>query len=262
MSDTMATSKGPAGESEDPTGRLAGYVAATQSPLDLLAMLTLWIVVVPPGAFGSAWPIALVARVALSLTYATDLAIRARLARRHWRYVRTHRLGLLAVLIPPLRLFFSFRLVHSTFRRGNLDRFLLTALLLVINLAAVVFLYERDATGSNIRTLANALWWAFVTVTTVGYGDYYPVTVAGRVAAVLNMIIGLLTLAVVTAQVASSFVEQAAHSKPTITTTTANAAALPEVTLEDLAERLARIEHLLTAPTAATPQPPEEPPPP
>ena len=82
-----------------------------------------------------------------------------------------------------------------------------------------------------------------VTVTTVGYGDYYPVTTRGRVAAGFIMAIGILTLAVVTAQVSSSFVEQAARRRATV------ARAEPgtgEVTLADLAGRLARIEELLT----------------
>ena len=50
-------------------------------------------------------------------------------------------------------------------------------------------------------------------MTTVGYGDYSPVTMAGRVTAVFIMAIGILTLAVVTAQVASSFVDQATRRR-------------------------------------------------
>jgi voltage-gated potassium channel len=82
-----------------------------------------------------------------------------------------------------------------------------------------------------------------VTVTTVGYGDYTPVTAYGRITAVFIMLIGLLTLAVVTAQVASNFVAQApsrARRRPPAE------AAPPEVTLAELDRRLARIEELLT----------------
>ena len=42
----------------------------------------------------------------------------------------------------------------------------------VLNGAIVVYLYERDAKGSNIHTLGQSVWWAITTVTTVGYGDY------------------------------------------------------------------------------------------
>ncbi len=222
--------------------RLASYLDRTQTPLDLLALMTLWIVVVPPHDFGSWWREAYAARLTLSATYALDLYIRARLSGRSWYYVRTHWTSLVVVVIPPLRVVFSIRLVRAMFRRGHLERFLLAALLLVVNAAVAVYFYERHASGSNIHTIGESLWWAMVTVTTVGYGDYYPVTFPGRAAALFIMATGILTLAVVTAQVASSFVEQAARRRA------AGAQAAPnpnEVTLADLAERLARIEEML-----------------
>ena len=91
-----------------------------------------------------------------------------------------------------------------------------------------------------------------MTVTTVGYGDFFPVTTAGRITACFIMGIGLLTLAVVTAQVASSFVAQApsrAQRGPQAKTAT------PEVTLAELDRRLARIEELLTAATSPSERP-------
>jgi len=229
---------------DDPTGRLAAYVARTETPLNLLALLTLWIVLVPPSDFGTASSLAWVARVALSVAYGIDMAIRTALARRHWHYVRTNLLSLLVVVIPPVRIIFSLRLVRSLFRRGHLERFLLAASVLVLNGAIVVYLYERDATGSNIHTLGQSVWWAVVTVTTVGYGDYSPVTVQGRIAASLIMAIGILTIAVVTAQVASSFVDQAAQRKARSTLAQPDT---PEVSLADIAQRLARIEELLAS---------------
>jgi voltage-gated potassium channel len=87
-----------------------------------------------------------------------------------------------------------------------------------------------------------------VTVTTVGYGDYTPVTAPGRVTACFVMGIGLLTLAVVTAQVASSFVTQG----PDKTQPRTQAEPGPEVTLAQLDRRLARIEELITAATASS----------
>ena len=103
---------------------------------------------------------------------------------------------------------FSIRLVRSVFRRGHLGRFLGAATVLVFNGAVIVYLLERHAPSANIHTLGDALWWSFVTVTTVGYGDFFPVTTGGRITACFVMATGLLTLAVVTAQVASSFVAQ------------------------------------------------------
>ena len=82
------------------------------------------------------------------------------------------------------------------------------------------------------------------TVTPVGYGDYTPVTPAGRTTACFVMAIGLLTLAVVTAQVASNFVAQGpspAERPPP------DQAATPEMTLAELDQRLARVEELLAS---------------
>ncbi len=236
----------------DPSGRLAAYEAKTQRPLDLLSLTTLWIVAVPPGYFATGHhvrDIALIIRVAVSVVYGIDLAIRSILARRHVHYAVTHPLALASVIFPPVRVIFSFRLVQSVFRRGNLRRFLVAASVLVLNGAVMVYLFERHAHGSNIRTLGEAVWWSLVTVTTVGYGDFYPVTTPGRITACFIMGIGLLTLAVVTAQVASTFVSQGprrARPGPQAE------AAIPAVALAELDRRLARIEELMTAMAAAS----------
>ena len=226
-------------------GRLTEYEARTREPLDLLALATLWLVVVPVWDYGHGVKYVVLAfRIALSVVYAIDLAIRSALAPRHAHYVLTHPLALASVLYPPVRVFFSIRLVRSVFRRGHLARFLTAAAVLVLNGAVIVYLFERHAPGSNIHTLRDALWWSFVTVTTVGYGDFYPVTAGGRITACFIMGTGLLTLAVVTAQVASSFVAQGpSRARPA----QPDEAVRREVTLAELDQRLARIERLLTA---------------
>jgi voltage-gated potassium channel len=244
MADSADTALDPQVLADDPSGRLAAYLARSQTPLDLLALLTLWLVVVPPGDFGhDASTLALSVRFALSAVYAIDMAIRTVLAQRHGHYLRTHLLGLAVIAVPPLRIVFSLRLVRSVFDRGHLSRFLLAAAVLVLNGAIAVYFYERHAAGSNIHTVGESVWWAVTTVTTVGYGDFFPVTALGQIAASFIMAIAILTLAVVTAQVSSNFVEQAARRR-------AASAASPapnEVTMTELAQRLARIEELLSS---------------
>jgi voltage-gated potassium channel len=236
---------------DDPSGRLAAYEARTQTGLDLLALATLWLCVVPPSKFSTAhdaqWAV-LAIRGALSAVYGIDMAIRSILAGRHVRYLVSHPIGVASVIFPPVRLIFSIRLVRSMFRRGNLGRFLLTAAVLVVNGAIIVYLFERHAPNSNIHTLGESLWWSAVTVTTVGYGDFFPVTTPGRVTACFIMGTGLLTLAVLTAQVASSFVTQGSSRARQAE------AASPEVTLAELDRRLARIEELLSAASAPSTQ--------
>lgn len=68
---------------------------------------------------------------------------------------------------------------------------ILTAII-VLTLASVFVLgFEVESPEANITTGKDAIWYAFVTITTVGYGDYYPVTVGGRITALFIMITGV-----------------------------------------------------------------------
>ncbi len=67
---------------------------------------------------------------------------------------------------------------------------------------------EDESSSSNIRSLKDAVWWAFVTSTTVGYGDYYPKSNAGRLTGILLMFFGVSLVGVVTGNIASALVEQ------------------------------------------------------
>jgi voltage-gated potassium channel len=81
--------------------------------------------------------------------------------------------------------------------------------------ALLVYVAERGGDGP-IQTYGDALWWAASTITTVGYGDVYPKTAAGRGVAVLLMLIGVSLFGLLTARVAAFFVEteeRAEHSK-------------------------------------------------
>ncbi len=73
--------------------------------------------------------------------------------------------------------------------------------------AGLVLLFE-EGSGGTINGFWEALWWAVPTITTVGYGDTYPVTSAGRVVAVLVMLVGIVLFGVLTAGVAAYFVER------------------------------------------------------
>lgn len=74
--------------------------------------------------------------------------------------------------------------------------------LTLLSSAAAFTIAEDVGSGRRIGSFFDALWWAAATITTVGYGDIYPVTAAGRIIAVLTMIVGVSTLAVVTARIA------------------------------------------------------------
>lgn len=105
---------------------------------------------------------------------------------------------------------------------------------------------ERNARGSNIHTFGDALWWALSTVTTVGYGDRYPVTGQGRLIAAAVMLTGIAVLGVVTASVAGWFIENLRAVERQEVAEEATAARIEE-RLGEVAERLARLEAFLSA---------------
>jgi voltage-gated potassium channel len=83
---------------------------------------------------------------------------------------------------------------------------LVLALILVFTIALLVLLAEQGNPHANISTYSNAVWWAFVTITTVGYGDYYPVTNLGRFFALILMFAGLGIIGVLSSYLASTFI--------------------------------------------------------
>lgn len=79
--------------------------------------------------------------------------------------------------------------------------------LLMMTGSVLVFNVERGVEGSNIKTPSDAIWWTIVTITTVGYGDRYPVTDGGRMIAAVLMVAGVGLFGTFTGFVASMFVE-------------------------------------------------------
>ncbi|MCX5144885.1 MULTISPECIES: potassium channel family protein [unclassified Streptomyces] len=75
--------------------------------------------------------------------------------------------------------------------------------------SALVVPAERGAAGANITSFPKAVWWSIETATTVGYGDLYPVTAWGRVIASVTMLAGITTFGMVTAAIATWFVDRA-----------------------------------------------------
>lgn len=114
-----------------------------------------------------------------------------------------------------LRILRALRSFHAVAEHLRADRargtFVIVGLLsLVAVLFATIAVYEleRDAPHANIHTGGDALWWAFATITTIGYGDRFPVTFAGRAVAVVLVIFGLSFFGTFTAYVASFFLEK------------------------------------------------------
>lgn len=88
----------------------------------------------------------------------------------------------------------------------------LIAILMLI-VAGILILQVETAAESNIRTAGDALWWALSTITTVGYGDRYPVTTEGRLVAALLMCAGVGLFGMFSGFLAAWFVAPAAHQE-------------------------------------------------
>ncbi|BDM65571.1 ion transporter [Shewanella sp. NFH-SH190041] len=84
---------------------------------------------------------------------------------------------------------------------------LLVAMVLILSISSVlILLVESGAPGANIHTAQEAMWWAIVTISTVGYGDFYPVTTVGHVVGTLVIICGVSFFGVISGYMASVFV--------------------------------------------------------
>ena len=79
--------------------------------------------------------------------------------------------------------------------------------ILVIIFSSIAILHVENAPTSNIKTASDALWWTVETITTIGYGDKYPVTDLGRVIGTILMISGVGLFGTYTAYIASLFVK-------------------------------------------------------
>lgn len=164
----------------------------------------------------------LLGRIVIAITwgmFAVDYIVRLCLARARGRWFLTHLFDLAIVVLPalkPLRLLRALTLVSvlqrtvGTALRSRIAIYGAGASLILIWIISLAVLdAEQHAPGANIRTFGDAVWWAFVTLSTVGYGDYYPVTGWGRAMAVLLMSGGVAVVGVVTATLASWVIERA-----------------------------------------------------
>jgi len=119
-----------------------------------------------------------------------------------------------------------------------------TAVLGVVMLVGswAVVAAEHGARGANLTTYPRALWWSIETATTVGYGDFYPVTLWGRVVGSVVMVVGITTYGLVTAALATWFVGREQRRRRHLAH---DAKELSEETGRALHERFDRLERLL-----------------
>lgn len=199
--------------------RLERYEGRTSGALTVLALCFLLVYAAPildPGLPGAVATVVRVLGALIWLTFAVDLVVRVALADRRVHFLAHHPLDVATVVLPvlrPLRVLRVFTAAQTLLvRPGGLLRrgeaIGAAAALFVVVGSLAELSAERGAPGADIETFGEALWWAVTTVTTVGYGDYAPVTATGRVIAVALMVTGISLVGVITATVAAWFVSQ------------------------------------------------------
>jgi voltage-gated potassium channel len=178
----------------------------------------------------------LIVNITVFFAYAVDYVIEFLVTPEKGRYVRSEWSSLLIVVaqlfaILPAMSFLGFlrgaralRVVSSLTRiigismasrsqgreilkkRATLFAFGLSGFTLITS--AVGFTLAEDVgKDGRVHSFFDALWWSGATITTVGYGDIYPVTAAGRIIAIFTMLVGISTLAVVTARIAQFLIK-------------------------------------------------------
>jgi voltage-gated potassium channel len=193
--------------------------------LSILSICNLVIVLLAPS---SPRDVALVVDAIIAPVFVADFLYRLLTARsrRDWFLHRFGWADLIAVA-PMLRVFRVFRIVRvvrlmRSFGSDALLRelaatralatFLLTMFLvvLVVEVTGIAILYtELDAPGANIVNAGDAVWWGLVTITTVGYGDQFPVSAGGRIVGAFLLFAGIALFSVLTGFIANLFLSPA-----------------------------------------------------
>jgi len=195
----------------------------TKYPMALLgiAWLVVAIIIGTTDVTGAAPAILVAILFALWLILLAEYAVRLVISPDRRGYLRRRWVEPATVIVPPLQGWHlvgiekmsllaregSLR-VEAVLKHHSLFRVLIAATGTLFAGAWLVLLFEEKAKDGNIHSYPDALWWAIVTVTTVGYGDRYPTTEGGRAVAVVLMLVGIGLIGVLTATVASVFVKE------------------------------------------------------
>jgi len=189
----------------------------TATPMLILSIIFLFVLLVPyavtlDDATQEAFD---VVSVLIWLAFALELSVKVALCDNRWRYLVTHWIDVLIVVFPflrPLRVLRALPVfarawhgVRNLLHQQTAGVIGLASVFAVVLCGVVVYAVERNA-GGPIRSLQDAMWWGVVTITTVGYGDMYPVTGLGRIVGTFLMVTGVGLFSLSAARIAAFFI--------------------------------------------------------
>jgi voltage-gated potassium channel len=126
-------------------------------------------------------------------------------------FLRAGRLLRLIRLLRVFRALKSTKLIYEHINRNKkqsaLTSVALISFLMVVFSSIAILQFEKDI-NSNIKTAEDAIWWSYVTITTVGYGDKFPITTEGRIIGAILMTTGVGIFGTFTALVSSWFIDK------------------------------------------------------
>ena len=126
-------------------------------------------------------------------------------------FLRAGRLLRLIRLLRVFRALKSTKLIYEHINRNKkqsaLTSVALISFLMVVFSSIAILQFEKDI-NSNIKTAEDAIWWSYVTITTVGYGDKFPITTEGRIIGAILMTTGVGIFGTFTALVSSWFIDR------------------------------------------------------
>ena len=93
-------------------------------------------------------------------------------------------------------------------KRENLHKQAIIYLFIVIIFGTLVYFFEKKSSESLYKNIWDGIWWGFVTISTVGYGDKFPITILGRITGIFIMLSGMVVSVIISGTIASILVDR------------------------------------------------------
>ncbi|HEX4929243.1 MAG TPA: ion channel [Gaiellaceae bacterium] len=233
---------------------------AFEIPMIVAALLVIPVIAVEQSNAGDPWrEIAAVTNWAIWIAFATELVVMLAVVPDRWGWARSHLLEVIVVVLTPpfapsslqavralrlLRLLRLLRVARYARRVFTLDGVRYAAILAALTAVGggYVFSAAEQNNSHGAPSAWDGVWWAITTMTTVGYGDFFPESTLGRIVAIALMLVGIGFIAILTGAIAERFlateIEEAVEAVEEVEATEGEVLA----ELREIRSRLDRLE--------------------